>query len=333
MQSLSAQDVSNITQLPKIDFAVGGQAVIEGVMMRSPNFVTVAVRKPKGNITIEDRSFQSIISKKRWLNVPLVRGMINLVEMMMIGMKMLNFSANAALEEGETPLEDKREKDQGPLMSMVFFAFSVVFALGMSLFFFKFIPLWITDFLSQNFPVLQQHYILFNLVDGVIKTAFFVGYIALLTSMPSFRRIFQYHGAEHKSIYTYEKGLELNVENAQAQTRFHPRCGTSFIVVVFCISILVYTLVPRHEVFWLNFSLRVLFLPLIAGISYELLKWSARKQEYWLVRMMIAPGLWFQRLTTKEPDKEQLEVALTALKQALILEQQHGQDKPQLAVG
>ena len=193
--------------------------------------------------------------------------------------------------------------------------------MGMSLFMFKFLPLWLTDYLSSQFQILNEHFILFNLVDGVIKTVFFVAYIGLLGLTPSIHRVFQYDGAEHKSIYTYERGLELTPENAKKQTRFHPRCGTSFILVVFLISIMVYTFVPRQETFLLTFASRVLFLPLIAGIGYEFLKWSAKHQESLFVRALTAPGLWFQRLTTKEPDLEQLEVALSALKKALELEE------------
>ena len=318
---------------PRIDFAVGGQAVIEGVMMRSPNHITVAVRKTNGNVTVKEEGFRSIAAKLKFLGLPLVRGVVNLFEMMIVGMRMLNFSANVAMDEEETD-ESKATKFQ-KVMMIVSFAFSVIFALGMSLFMFKFIPLWITDYLSKSFAVLRENYLAFNLTDGVIKTVFFVAYIGLIGLMPSLRRVFQYHGAEHKSIYTYENGLDLTVENARRQTRFHPRCGTSFILVVFLISIFVYTFVPRQEDFFLNFFVRVLFLPLIAGISYEFLKWSARRQGSAIVRIMTAPGLMFQRLTTREPEDDQLEVALTALRQALALEAKltPAKQKVELTVG
>lgn len=303
---------------PKIDFAVGGQAVIEGVMMRSPNFITVAVRKNKGNIKVKEQDFVGIGARVKLFGIPLVRGVVNLFEMMVVGMRMLNFSANESLDQEEEEPTTRGQK----ILTVASFAFSIIFALGMSLFLFKFLPLWITDYLSSQFPILNEQYLLFNLVDGAIKTVFFVVYIGLLGLAPSLHRVFQYHGAEHKSIYTYERGLELTPENAAKQTRFHPRCGTSFILVVFLISIFVYTFVPRLETFYLTFALRVLFLPLIAGISYEFLKWSARRQKNWFVRALTAPGLWFQRLTTKEPDLKQLEVALSALRQALALEEQ-----------
>lgn len=303
---------------PKIDFAVGGQAVIEGVMMRSPNFITMAVRKNKGDIKVKDEPFQGIAMRIRLFGKPLIRGVVNLFEMMVVGMRMLNISAMESLDEEEDEPSTWLQK-AGAALS---FAISIIFALGMSLFMFKFLPLWITDYLSHQLPLLNEQYFYFNLVDGVIKTTFFVTYIALIGMMPSLRRVFQYHGAEHKSIYTYERGLDLTVKNAKQQTRFHPRCGTSFILVVFLISIMIYTIVPRMEDLMMNFGLRVLFLPLIAGISYEFLRWSSKRQKSFIVRMLTAPGLWFQRLTTNEPDEKQLEVALEALKKALHLESQ-----------
>lgn len=303
----------------KIDFAVGGQALIEGVMMRSPNFITAAVRKTKGDIKMKEENFMSMGRRVRFFGVPLVRGVVNLVEMLVVGMKMLNYSAKESLDE-EEDLEETATAGQKFFIAASF-AFSIVVALAMSLFLFKFLPLWITDWLSGVFPLLDENYLIFNLVDGVLKTVFFIFYIAFIGLFPGLKRVFEYHGAEHKSIYTYEKGLDLTPENAAKQTRFHPRCGTSFILIVFLISIFVYTFVPRQEDFMMNFGLRVLFLPLIAGISYEFLKWSAKKQENAFMRALVTPGLWFQRLTTKEPDLKQLEVALSALKEALALEE------------
>ncbi len=223
---------------PKIDFAVGGQAVIEGVMMRSPNFVTVAVRRPRGDIILQDQTFKSLTAKIRLLGIPLVRGVVNLFEMMVIGMRMMNFSANTAMDDDEAPQEagDAKANPMQKAGMMISFALSLVFSLGLSLFLFKFVPLWITDYLSKSFPVLNENYLYYNFLDGIIKTVFFVVYIWLLGMMPSLHRVFQYHGAEHKSIYTYEKGLALNTENAKKMTRFHPRCGTSFILVVFLAS-------------------------------------------------------------------------------------------------
>lgn len=309
---------------PKIDFAVGGQAVIEGVMMRSPNFVTIAVRKPDGNMVVKDESFKSLSVKIRLFGIPLVRGVVNLFEMMSIGMRMLNFSAGQAMGDEEPAREEEtRKAGSGQKIAMIVsFAFSLVFSLGLSLFLFKFLPLWFTDYLSKNFPVLNENYLYYNFVDGMIKTTFFVVYIGLLGLLPSLHRVFQYHGAEHKSIYTYEKGLPLNVENAKKMTRYHPRCGTSFILVVFLLSIFIYTFVPRQPDFWTNFGVRVAFLPLIAGAAYEVLKWSAKHAEHSLVKIITMPGLLFQRITTQEPTDDQLDVALTSLRKALDLEEE-----------
>jgi uncharacterized protein YqhQ len=181
------------------------------------------------------------------------------------------------------------------------------------------LPLWITEWLSSIYEPIRQSF-LYNLIDGVLKTSFFVLYIGILTVMPNVKRVFEYHGAEHKSIFTYEKGLPLTVENAKKQTRFHPRCGTSFILIVFMISILTYTLLPRDPDFMMNFLKRLFFLPVIAAVSYEFLKWSAKHTENIWLKWAVAPGLAFQRLTTKEPDDKQLEVALEALQKALNLE-------------
>jgi len=302
----------------KIDFAVGGQAVIEGVMMRSNDFITVAVRRGSGDIELKDDPFKSITKKIKLLGWPFVRGVVGLVEMMIVGMKALNFSASVMIEDEEGK---KREEMTGKekFVEKVMMVFSFVFAIGMSLFLFKFLPLWITEWISGFYEPLRQSF-LYNLIDGVLKTSFFILYIWILTLMPSIKRVFEYHGAEHKSIYTYEKGLDLKVENAKKQSRFHPRCGTSFILIVFMISVLTYTLLPRDPDFLMNFARRLAFLPLIAGISYEFLKFSAKHTDNKLMKAAISPGLWFQRLTTKEPDDKQLEVALKALDKALELE-------------
>jgi len=318
----------SMNKAPKIDFAIGGQAVIEGVMMRSPGFITVAVRKNSGKIKVKDQTFNGIGVRIKLFALPLVRGVVNLFEMMIVGTRMLNYSATESLDEEQ----DKPETSTQKVLTTITFALSIIFALGTSLFMFKFVPLWITDYLSHSFPILNEKYILFNMVDGILKTTFFIAYIGILGMAPSIKRVFQYHGAEHKSIYTYEKGLALTPENAAKQSRFHPRCGTSFILIVFMISIFIYTFVPRMETFYGTFALRVLFLPLIAGVSYEFLKWSAKYENSPIIKILITPGLWFQRLTTKEPDLAQLEVALSALSQALELEKLNSAGKKQIDV-
>ncbi|MBD3270075.1 DUF1385 domain-containing protein [Candidatus Peregrinibacteria bacterium] len=309
----------------KIDFAVGGQAVIEGVMMRSPNYTVVSVRKESGEI-VEDKNFyQNISTRVKLLALPLVRGVINMFEMMYIGTKALTFSSKQAMEDLESENEKKAKSEKAENIGLIF---SIIFSLIFSIFLFKFVPLWLTQIISNSSSIVEQNYVLFNFIDGIIKTAIFIGYIALLTMLPDIKRVFQYHGAEHKSIMTYEEGHELTVENAKKQPRFHPRCGTSFILIVFVSSIFVYTFVPKHPDFVINFVLRVAFLPIIAGVAYELLKLTAKHQSSAIFRIMTVPGLWMQRLTTKEPDDKMLEVALNSLKLSLQLEKEHAKDKP-----
>jgi uncharacterized protein YqhQ len=301
----------------KFDFAVGGQAVIEGVMMRSNEFVTVAVRKEDGRIKVKDDPFKSISKRIKFLGLPFIRGIVGLGEMMMVGMSALNYSANQMIEEpGQEDVEKTKKQKVG---EGILFAFSFLFAISLSLFLFKFLPLWITEWVSNMYAPFKNS-ILYNVLDGALKTSFFILYIVLLSFMPSIKRVFEYHGAEHKSIFAYENGCELTVENAKKQSRFHPRCGTSFIFIVFMISILIYTVLPRNPDFTINFINRMLLLPVIAAISYEFLKWSARQQTNPIMKLAISPGLAFQRLTTKEPDDQQIEVAIHALQKALDLE-------------
>ncbi|MBD3331143.1 DUF1385 domain-containing protein [Candidatus Peregrinibacteria bacterium] len=289
-------------------------------MMRSPNNITIAVRKPNGETTVKKNKYQTLTQRYKMLNIPILRGVINLFEMMYIGTKAINFSASVALDE--TPEEEEKKKPStfSKIAEGLMFALSFILALMLSIFLFKFIPLWSTTYLEGNIGLIKENYIIFNLIDGILKMLIFLAYIFVLTKFPSFKRIFEYHGAEHKSIFTYEKKKGLTVDNAKEQSRFHPRCGTSFVLIVFAISILVYTFVPKQDNFWLNLAVRLAFLPLIAGISYEYLKLSAAYAKKGFVKALIAPGLWFQRLTTAEPDRRQLEVGLKSLQTALEME-------------
>ena len=322
MEALN-QDIDNDPLRPKIDFAVGGQAVIEGVMMRSPNHITIAVRKDDGSIKVKKRPYKTLTQRYKWLNLPILRGIINLFEMMIVGTEAINYSA-AQFEGEEEPQEPTKKPSRlAKLGQYSMFALSFVFAIVLSIGLFKFLTLWITTYLETRFSYISDHYIFFNLIDGVIKMSIFLTYIFLLSLIPNFRRIFEYHGAEHKSIFNYEHKKPLNVENARNEIRFHPRCGTSFILIVFVLSILVYTFIPKQPDFWANLAVRLAALPLIAGIAYEYLKMSAKYANKTFVKALIAPGLWFQRLTTKEPDEKQLAVGLESLKEALVLEQYH----------
>ncbi len=302
-----------------IDFAVGGQAVVEGVMMRAPNNITIAVRKPDGTITVRKKHYRTLTQRFPVLNFPILRGVINLFEMMIVGTDAINYSAGESLDE--TP-KDQQSKKTGfaRAFEISLFVISFIVAMALSLTLFKLVPLGITTFLQTKFTTIADNFMLFNVIDGLLKMTIFLSYIYILGLIPSFRRIFQYHGAEHKSIRNYEAHVPLEPENAKGMSRFHPRCGTSFILIVFVISIIFYTFIPKQPDFWMNFAVRLAALPLIAGISYEYLKFSAKHTDKAFVRAMIAPGLWFQRLTTKEPDAKQLEVGLLSLKDSLEME-------------
>lgn len=301
------------------DFAVGGQAVLEGVMMRSPHYSIVSVRDPQGTIQMKQEPFVSWTSKYSWLGLPLVRGIVHLFESMKLGYAALDYSN--AIFMGEDP---DAKVDRHPLLHALLAFLSMVYVLGMlafTLFLLKFLPLWIAEQAAALWPVVKTHYILFNAIDGLTKITLFLSYISLISLLKDIHRVFQYHGAEHKSIWAYERGLSLTVENARKQTRFHPRCGTSFIFLVVLMSVLIYTLIPPSEHFYTMLLERIAVIPLIASLSYELLKWSAKHQDTFAVWLLSQPGLWIQRLTTKEPDDAQLEIALHSLKAALAAEQ------------
>ena len=308
---------------PKFDFAVGGQALIEGVMMRSKNYIAMAVRKDDGTILIEDQFYNSWVQRFKWANIPFLRGVINMFEMMIVGTKAINFSANEFVEEDEDEKEANKENKKNHFLDTFMFALNILFALAMSIFLFKFLPLILTEALNNFAPSIEENYVVYNAVDGVLKLTIFVLYILLIMISKTVRRVFQYHGAEHMAVFNYEEGSELTVKNTAKQSRFHPRCGTSFIIFIFLISIVLYTFIPRHEVFWIHFFRRILVLPVIAGVSYEVLKLSAKHAESWWVKLFIAPGLVFQRLTTSQPDESQMEVAIAALKRTLELEEKH----------
>lgn len=302
-----------------IDFAVGGQAVIEGVMMRSPHYYTVSVRDPEGKIQMKQVKFESIMDRLSFLKWPLIRGMVHLVESMSIGFKSLNYSNAIFLGED---LDEKKPEPHAvkKVLFMIGGALYMLGTLAFTLFLLKALPLWIAEQASNLFPAVEENYILFNAIDGLAKISIFLAYVGAISLLNDIRRVFQYHGAEHKSIWTYEQGLELTVENARKQTRFHPRCGTSFIVIVILMSVLVYTAIPPVDGFWPKLLSRVIVIPFIAGISYEALKLSAKWQDHAFVKFLSIPGLWVQRLTTREPDDEQLEIALHSLKASLKVE-------------
>ncbi len=291
---------------------VGGQAVIEGVMMRAPRSVAIAVRRPDGEIVVKKELVVPLSERFPIVKLPVIRGAVALFTSLIIGIKALNFSANEAMTEEEKDKEGV--KDGGGELSSWAMAGTMTVAFGFGICLFFLFPLYLTKLLT---PVIGDNNIIFNLVDGVIRVIVFLLYIWGISCMKDIQRVFQYHGAEHKSIFAFEAGEELIVENVRRYSRLHPRCGTSFLLIVMLVSIAVFSLIPKLWPFIFKAASRIILLPMIAGISYEFLKWSASNENHPLVKMIIAPGLSLQRLTTREPDDSQLEVAIRSLNEAL----------------
>jgi uncharacterized protein YqhQ len=293
---------------------VGGQAVMEGVMMRAPHSYCVAVRKPDGEIITEERAIAKVSEKYPLFKYPLLRGLGTLGQAMSLGIKALRFSANAALQEEKA---GKASMEISPWLMTL----NLVFSLGFFIFLYKFVPLYLATQLGNVYPAVNGR-LATNIVDGVIRIAIFLAFLYTVSRMKDIRRVFEYHGAEHKVVFNFESGQPVNVENARRFTTFHPRCGTSFLLVVMVISMVVYALVPVDG-FVAKFASRILLLPLIAGISYELIRFAAKKRGSMLA-LMTSPGLWLQRITTKPPSDDQTAVAIRALEGAMELEQRQG---------
>ena len=292
-----------------VDMLIGGQAVIEGVMMRSLTGYSVAVRQQDGGVAIKKDKLASITAKYKFLKTPVLRGSVVLIQSLILGVRALNYSAMASsdVKEGEEELSN------WALIGSL--AFAMVMAVG----FFILAPLGLTNLLRKFvFPTMSNFE--YNLIDGVIRAVFFFVYIFSISFMDDIRRVFQYHGAEHKTVYTYEAEEELTVENARSKSTLHPRCGTSFLLFVMAISILVFSLIPSSAAFVIKFGARVVLIPLIAGLAYEVIRFSARHLKNPVCRALIQPGLWLQRITTKEPDDKQLEIAIIALREALLFD-------------
>jgi uncharacterized protein YqhQ len=297
---------------------VGGQAVIEGVMMRSPHSYAVAVRQPAGNIAVMQSFIQRPSEKSRWFKYPVLRGLGTLGQSLVIGIKALRYSADAALEE---PAKDGARPEKKQEFSNWLVAFNLLFSLGFFIVFYKLLPLYLTTEAKGYFPKIENPF-LFNLVDGVIRIALFLGFLWLISQWKDIQRVFEYHGAEHKVVWAYEKTGRLDLEAARTATRFHPRCGTSFLLVVMVIAILLYMLLP-FESFAGRLAGRLALLPLIAGVSYEFIRYAAKSQGV-LWRWAAQPGLWLQRITTREPNDAQIETALKALETAMEMEKSRG---------
>ena len=288
---------------------IGGQAVIEGVMMRSPNSMAIAVRKPNGEIVVKREKLDFFSEKKFFSKLPLIRGVINLLAALILGMKALNFSANQSLGE---------EKE----VSSWTMGLTFTFALCFGIFLFFLIPLFLTKWLRFAIPMVSTSGILFNLVDGIIRLMIFLAYLWAISFFKEIRRIFQYHGAEHKSIFAFESGEVLMADRVKGFSYLHPRCGTSFLLIVMVVSILVFALIPHHLSFGYKVASRVVFIPLIAGLAYEIIRFADKKRERKSMQVFVKPGLWLQRMTAREPSEDQIEVALRALREVLELEGQ-----------
>lgn len=295
---------------------VGGQAVIEGVMMRAPHAFAVAVRRPVGSIAVLRDFLKKPSEKHRWLKFPVLRGLGTLGQALVLGIKALRYSADQALEDPKAAAEEKK-----PEFSNWLLALNLAFSLGFFIFFYKFLPLWLTTWLKGPFPAVENS-LVFNLVDGIIRIVLFLGFLALLAQWSEIKRVFEYHGAEHKVVWAFEKTGKTDLATARQCTRFHPRCGTSFLLVVMAIAMVLYMFLP-FESFAGRFAGRLALLPLIAGVSYEFIRYAAKSQGR-LWRWASQPGLWLQRITTREPNDRQLETAVRALEVAMELEKSRG---------
>ena len=285
-------------------------------MMRAPHSYCVAVRKPSGEIVTDEKPLPKVSERYPLFRFPVLRGVGTLGQALALGIKALRFSAHAGLEEATA-----RKGNKGPEISGWLLALNLVVSLGFFIFLYKFVPLYLTTALGRWAPAFQGR-IAFNLVDGLIRIAIFVAFLYLISRWKDIRRVFEYHGAEHRVVFNFESGKPVTVENAQGFSTHHPRCGTSFLLVVMVVSIILYTLLPFEAFAW-KFVGRVLLLPLIAGLSYEAVRFAARHRGG-LLATVVAPGLWLQRITTRPPTDDQTAVAVRALEGAMALEQAQG---------
>ena len=354
------------------DLIVGGQAVMEGVMMRTPSAYAIACRKSDGTIVHTAEALPKWSDKYKWLNLPVLRGGATLIQSMALGIKALNFSAQiyeddiksqeelakAKVLEAEPALVEGTidenftkapvkvimpEKAKAKSASQSAGAVgSIIFALAFNVLLFIVAPLLLTNvgfialgwaeapvivadagywetFKAYIWEIKPHSWIAFNLIDGLVRMLFFVIMIFTMSYLKDIRRVFEYHGAEHKTVFTWEKGLELNVQNAAPQKRQHPRCGTSFLMVVMLVAIVLFSVI-KFDAMWMNLVVRIALMPLVAGLSYEVIRYAAKKESSAVFKLMTLPGIWLQNITTQEPDAEQLEVAIEALNESLKLE-------------
>lgn len=297
--------------------SIGGQALIEGVMMRGKRTIAIAVRKPDGSIDVKVEEVTGL-GLSKLLKVPLLRGVLGMISSMIIGTKALAWSAEMYSETDASyevsGFEKWLSEKFGDKADSIIVAISMVFALFLAFFLFGALPSLLINLLKST---TDNRWILTS-AEGILKIGVFIAYIGAISFMKDIKRVFQYHGAEHKSIHCLENGMELTVENVKSFTTLHPRCGTSFLIIVLAVSIVVFSFLSWSNI-WVRIGLKILFLPLIAGIAYEIIKWAG-KNDSTLVNIVSYPGLMMQKLTTKEPDDSQIEVAIAALKKVLEIE-------------
>ena len=293
---------------------VGGQAVMEGVMMRSPQSYCVAVRKPSGEIVTQESPLGRLSDRYPIFKLPVIRGLGTLGHAMWLGMKALKFSADCAIEQLGGPSQ-KKESGSWAMAAQILLSLAFTIAL------YKFVPLYLATLLGAHVHAVGSRFAI-NMVDGILRIAIFLGLMFLLSRMKEMHRLFEYHGAEHKVVFNFESGEPVSVENAQRFVTWHPRCGTSFLMVVLIIALITYAFLPIDG-FWAKFLWRIALLPVIAGVSYEIIRYAAKRRGG-LMAVLTRPGLWLQRVTTQPPSNSQTEVAICALDRAMELERTQG---------
>jgi len=295
--------------------SIGGQAVIEGVMMRGPKNIATAVRKSDGSIVIDKKPVNSFVAKYKLNKIPVLRGVVSFVESLVTGMKCLMFSADQMDIEDESEAPSKfemwLENKFGDKVKDIAIYFAVFVAIIFSIGLFMLLP----NVLASVVSLFVDNHIVLNLCEGVIRMSIFLIYMLLVSRMKDIQRVFEYHGAEHKTIATYENGEELTVENVRKHSRLHPRCGTSFLLIVMVVSIVTFSFL-KWDVMWKNLLFRLLLMPVVAGISYEIIKFAGRSRNK-CVAVLTKPGLWLQKITTREPDDSQIEIAIASIKEVI----------------
>ena len=304
--------------------STGGQAVIEGVMMKSKDRWALAVRKESGEIAVESHKYTTICQRTFWGEIPVIRGVINFIETMKLSMDTLTKSTEMlGIEEEPTKFEKWLEKKFGKSLMAVVGTVGMLLGVLLSLALFVFLPTLASDFLHPLFNMEEDTYLsdlVYSLIKGIVRIAIFLAYIYLISLWKEMHRVFQYHGAEHMSIFAHESGEELTVENVKKYKRFHPRCGTSFMVIMMLVSIIITSFVPWSQITensLVRSLISIIFLPLIVGVGYEFIKFAGKHDTNLIVKILSAPGLWVQRITTKQPDDSMLEVAIASLKASL----------------